>query len=453
MKHPFQKIALNKKGDLFFAASGNSLFAYQLSEGKPTLVGSWTDELDADYKVLKAYKAQLALMQQQAEEKKQQSTEESANDDSGEPAKKIQKTQKAKKLPKMPKAGPGAPPTFTYIRDVKLSRKEDHLIITTDNDKAVVVFELDFANASEGKLLKFIKRQPFPKRPSCVVTSLDDTEIFLSDKFGDVYKISLLDTKIYKEDELEPILGHVSMLTCIDSVKDSEGKEYIVTSDRDEHLRITNYPLTHIVKKWLFGHEEFISGFVLPHWLDNKVIVSAGGDPFLCNWKWEEYDVQNSNNTLQKVDFSKLVEPYITDKHLAPSRFQNETNDLKEFSVSNIVASETLKRIVVVVERTPVLFLFKFKEDGTLEFDKKYETKADIVSVASSDNDKLIVSIDDREQQLEIFTIKGEGELVKEANEPEVISEINRLNTSVVDSPEDVVPLFMIWYLRKRSEH
>ncbi|GME75752.1 unnamed protein product [Ambrosiozyma monospora] len=225
MKHPFQKIALNKKGDLLFAASGNSLFAYQLSEEKPKLVGSWTDELDPNYKVLKAYKAQLALIQQQAEEKKQQFTEESANDDSEEPAKKIHKTDKAKKLPKMPKAGPGAPPTFTFIRDVKLSRKEDHLIITTDNDKAVVVFELDFANASEGKLLKFIKRQPFPKRPSCVVTSLDDSEIFLSDKFGDVYKISLLDTKIYKEDELEPILGHVSMLTCIDSVKDSEGKE------------------------------------------------------------------------------------------------------------------------------------------------------------------------------------------------------------------------------------
>ncbi|GME97814.1 unnamed protein product [Ambrosiozyma monospora] len=114
---------------------------------------------------------------------------------------------------------------------------------------------------------------------------------------------------------------------------------------------------------------------------------------------------------------------------------------------------QTLKRIIIVVERTPVLFLFKFNEDGTLEFDKKYETKADIVSVASSDNDKLIVSIDDREQQLEIFTIKGEGELVKEDNESELVSEINRLNTSVVDSPEDVVPLFMIWYLRKRSEH
>ncbi|KAG7702032.1 hypothetical protein KL932_000278 [Ogataea haglerorum] len=177
MKHPFQKVLLNEKGDLLFAGAGQKLFVFQ-RRGNWELADSWVDTVDPNYALIKEYEARSRKFEQ-----------ESAAGDC--------------KPPKVPTPGPGAPPKLCYIRDIRLSRSEKYLILTTDTDKAVVVFELN-----GGGSLREIKRQPLPKRPCAVSTSLDDSTVVVGDKFGDVYCIDMLSSEVKDEKDMVPVLAH-----------------------------------------------------------------------------------------------------------------------------------------------------------------------------------------------------------------------------------------------------
>lgn len=57
------------------------------------------------------------------------------------------------------------------------------------------------------------------------------------------------------------LLGHTaSMLTGLNVVKkNSDQQQFILTSDRDEKVRVSNFPETHIIQGYLLGHSSFIS--------------------------------------------------------------------------------------------------------------------------------------------------------------------------------------------------
>lgn len=59
--------------------------------------------------------------------------------------------------------------------------------------------------------------------------------------------------------------------------------KYILTSDRDEKIRVTNYPATHEIESFCLGHLEFVSSF---DFIDNERIVSVSGDKTLRLWKF-----------------------------------------------------------------------------------------------------------------------------------------------------------------------
>ena len=52
------------------------------------------------------------------------------------------------------------------------------------------------------------------------------------------------------------ILGHTSPLTALFL---SDDEQYIVTADRDEHIRISRYPQGEIVERFLLGHKQSVS--------------------------------------------------------------------------------------------------------------------------------------------------------------------------------------------------
>lgn len=86
--------------------------------------------------------------------------------------------------------------------------------------------------------------------------------------------------------ELSLLLGHVSMLTAV-ALSENGDRKYIVTSDRDEHIRITRYiPQTHIIQSYCLGHKDFIGDFTIPESKKN-VLISGGGDDDLFVWHWE----------------------------------------------------------------------------------------------------------------------------------------------------------------------
>jgi tRNA (guanine-N(7)-)-methyltransferase subunit TRM82 len=178
------------------------------------------------------------------------------------------------------------------------------------------------------------------KRPSSIALTSDDSTILCADKFGDVYALPLIpppeddqngaptakqveDTakkpytpaasvltvhsgrnrKVLEEQikqaskgpkkmkeplkfKHELLLGHVSMLTDI-VYATIESRSYIITSDRDEHIRVSRgLPQAHIIEGFCQGHEEFISKLCLTK---SGLLLSGGGDANLFIWDWQNH--------------------------------------------------------------------------------------------------------------------------------------------------------------------
>ncbi|KAH6606587.1 trna methyltransferase [Trichoderma cornu-damae] len=214
-----------------------------------------------------------------------------------------------------------------------------HLLAITGHDKAVWVFEHD----GNGQLKELSRRHEFPsyRRPSAVVVG-PDSQMICADKFGDVYALPLLipsdgstssaslsslqpptkkpfkptantltvhskgnrlallnqikQAELASESkdagssggpgfELNLLLGHVSMLTAL-VLGEQQGRRYILSADRDEHIRVSRYiPHAHIIENFCFGHKEFINDMVISP-TRQGILVSGGGDECVFVWDW-----------------------------------------------------------------------------------------------------------------------------------------------------------------------
>ena len=177
------------------------------------------------------------------------------------------------------------------------------------------------------------------RRPCSITLTSDDSTILCADKFGDVYALPLLpppedaraepatpEQTEQKEKDYTPaattltvhsgrnrktleeqlkqktkgapkskeplkfkhelLLGHVSMLTDIVFAQ-VDSRSYIITSDRDEHIRISRgQPQAHIIEGFCLGHEAFVSRLCLTQ---SGLLVSGGGDDHLFVWDWQNY--------------------------------------------------------------------------------------------------------------------------------------------------------------------
>lgn len=212
-----------------------------------------------------------------------------------------------------------------------VSRSKRYVVAVTD-DKCVRVFDND-----HGKLTELSQRV-MPKRPCAVQITPDDSTILVGDKFGDVYSLPLLPSEDQDaasgaqegtpqpENQFKPsatnltvhskrnrdalaaqmqqknftprkealkfehklLLGHVSMLTDMKFVtcqSDVQARGYIITADRDEHIRISRGPpQAHIIEGFCLGHTEFVSKICQVG--DSSLLVSGGGDAWLGVWEW-----------------------------------------------------------------------------------------------------------------------------------------------------------------------
>lgn len=198
-----------------------------------------------------------------------------------------------------------------------------------------------------------------PKRPSAVAITDDDATIICADKFGDVYALPLLEntsgatnislrephpkekrkisanlttvhtarnrqaleSQLREAKSPEPksidfscqlLLGHVSMITDLilativePGSSESRLRRYIVTCDRDEHIRVSRaIPQSHIIEGYCLGHKQFVSRICVPRSRPN-ILISGGGDDFLCIWDWL------SGNVLQRLDLQVLVQQFL----------------------------------------------------------------------------------------------------------------------------------------------
>ncbi|KAF8659894.1 hypothetical protein AX16_001778 [Volvariella volvacea WC 439] len=178
-------------------------------------------------------------------------------------------------------------------------------LVTSGEDKKMKVWEVPS--------LKLLSDRELPKRPTVIRFTADGQTIITADKFGDVFSYSLVPSPAepkQKSDALashnnpsggELVLGHTSVLT--DFVL-SEDEKYIITSDRDEHIRASWYPQGYNIESYCLGHKKYVSAIHIPH-LHPSVLVSGGGDPMLKVWDWM------NGKLLQEISIIEAVIPFI----------------------------------------------------------------------------------------------------------------------------------------------
>lgn len=123
---------------------------------------------------------------------------------------------------------------------------------------------------------RVVAHHDFPKRPSAI--SIHNNALVVSDKSGDVFHRNLLESSSSSK-ETVPILGHVSMVLDVKFAS----PDFIVSSDRDEHIRVSRFPNSYIIERFLLGHESFVSHIVIA----GSYLLSAGGDHYILAWNWQ----------------------------------------------------------------------------------------------------------------------------------------------------------------------
>lgn len=374
MKHPFQQLEVTPLGTQLVATVKSNLYVYNLDG---SLVGSWTDEKD---------RLGTLAEKQKAEGKK------------------------------VTRPGAGAPVIYDNVRVFEVS--DTHIVGATDSDKSFVAFEL----AADGVTL--VKRQACPKRPSGVLIVNDDTSAVVCDKFGDVFDIPFTGEPIDVKD-LHPILGHVLLLNDV-VMAEHDGKQYVITADRDEHIRVLRYPKAYIIEHWLFGHTHFVSCLHIPR-NHPELLLSAGGDDFVCVWRWFD------NELVSKIELKSIVAPFLGAQHVVRGTTEPQMVVLKLATVDDLV--------VILAEQTLVIMVFGL--DG--KHRQTVEVPHTVVDFAiDTVHKKLYAAVED-DSLVHVYDLKGD-QFVSAGS-------ANFAHPIDVGSSDEFFPLYTKSGLRKRPEH
>ncbi|CAM1506532.1 Fc.00g061730.m01.CDS01 [Cosmosporella sp. VM-42] len=352
-----------------------------------------------------------------------------------------------------------------------------HLLAITGHDKVIWVFEHD----GKGQLTQ-LSRRTMPKRPSSVAIA-PDSQIICADKFGDVYSLPLIFTpssstgtptpsvpaaaakssfkpsansktvhskrnlralsdqqrqmelrtkgdeasKTEGPDfEISLLLGHVSMLTSL-VLGENEGRRYILTGDRDEHIRVSRYiPQAYVIEGFCFGHKEFVSNMIIPA-SRGEVLISGGGDEELFVWDWK------AAKLLSKTSILSLAQ------EIAPELTKVAVSGL--YSLLYPTEFGKLVYILAICEDIKAIFSWQLTPDNTLNHPSIIQLPGTPLSLSLSATDDLkptiITAIDSSDPTtiplVSIFSLTLNDEKL-------AIDSTNLLNVTTVDAEELDIP-------------
>ncbi|TFY70132.1 hypothetical protein EVG20_g2871 [Dentipellis fragilis] len=181
-------------------------------------------------------------------------------------------------------------------------------LATAGDDKKLKVWKVDG--------LSLVNERELPKKPTQVAFTRNGQTILASDKFGDVFSYPLIPDPVFesakdgKPEELAShenpsggrlILGHTSLLTAFTL---SEDEKFIITADRDEHIRASWYPQGYCIESYCLGHKKFVSAIHTPTFAPD-ILVSGGGDPALKVWDWK------NGRLVYEIPVVDAVKPFI----------------------------------------------------------------------------------------------------------------------------------------------
>ena len=350
MEHPAQKLCcLDKIDDLYFAAAGP--YIYSISRGAYDIVSKWPAEGDDGlFKTQNGLAAHNDRTDEPPSKKRKVSDQEAAADTSDSSVSVEIVAQRAKGQRRKAKSIESKLPNVSHLVAAK-DQKHVIAVSAEDKCIRVFELANTIENGHHRGMLKLLTQRCMPKRMCAIVLTPDDSTILVADKFGDVYSLPLhpthdvpaslpvqqdasfesnsttierqkptadfkssaseltVHTKGNREAlrqqreqkaaaktkegptfEHKLLLGHVSLLTDLIMVEaDVEGKrrQYILTADRDEHIRVSRGPSqAHVTENYCLGHKEFVSKLCILPW-QSDILVSGGGDTSIKTFHWQ----------------------------------------------------------------------------------------------------------------------------------------------------------------------
>ncbi|KAE8134600.1 guanine-N(7)--methyltransferase non-catalytic subunit trm82 [Aspergillus pseudotamarii] len=401
---PFQCIQyLEKQGAepqrLLIASSGGKIYSYVAETGQR--LSSWPEYVNAS----------------NPDNSKTTETETGSEDQA--PPEKKRKVYPSEEGPTGTSKSPVKAPAWSSIPILVAHSNGDYVIALTAEDKCIRVLRLEADGTFEQ-----LSERCMPKRPCSIALTDDGYTILCGDKFGDVYSLPLLTSNepyvapklsnrpkvpaatpltVHSKRNLESLeqqlrygqknpteektslnfqhqllLGHVSLLTDVAFVTvpqdDNSGQKrsYILTGDRDEHIRVSRYPQAHIIDGYCLGHTAFVTKLCIPQ-AAPEYLISGGGDDYLLVWKWTE------GRILQKAP---LVEP------------ESETTQVTVRGIwSTSIGGSNI--VLVALDGSSQLQCFVLGLDGTLKTQDPIEMSGNVLDVAIMEKDStVVVSVD-----------------------------------------------------------
>jgi len=397
-KHQIPYQCLKTCGDFLLAARGSSIGSFNLNNGSlhstwqclATEISEGTSNREAAHVLAPSASDSSSVnivREASSPPTKRRRLSDAEKDETKDPRAPTGKKKASNRAPVVGTAGAPSIIALAVTRDAK------HVIAVTGEDKRIRVLERD--NAERGGRLWQISKRTMPKRPCAVVLTSNDQTIISADKFGDVYALPLIPSAPTQESpavkELTPeissntpfkpaasdltvhsirnlkalenqkrqtnkpsekevptfehklLLGHVSLLTDV-ILAVFQGKNYIITADRDEHIRVSRgIPQAHVIESYCLGHKEFVSRLCIPD-TRPEVLISGGGDDHLFVWDWL------NGKLLSKVNLVSF-----------PDGFPDQPKPLTtKIAVSGLYHAKTASGDIIIAtcEGMPALFTF-----------------------------------------------------------------------------------------------
>ncbi|EDW82233.1 uncharacterized protein Dwil_GK25232 [Drosophila willistoni] len=168
-------------------------------------------------------------------------------------------------------AGASASAPTVSVQNVSYSPDRQLLAVTTAGQKALVLYKCRPEHA------QLVSVRALARASSAIRFAADSSSVLVTDKTGDCYQYDCIETEALPR----LLLGHLSIVYDILWTGD---QQHIITSDRDDKIRVTNYPATFDIHSYCLGHKEFVSGLAL---LSDEHICSVSGDKTLRVWNFK----------------------------------------------------------------------------------------------------------------------------------------------------------------------
>ncbi|EKX55364.1 hypothetical protein GUITHDRAFT_99147 [Guillardia theta CCMP2712] len=147
--------------------------------------------------------------------------------------------------------------------------KDKEVMVSGGNDKRLVVWQLPE--------MKVASKTVTDKKVVSVVLDEERRRVVFAEIAGEVFQkpIDDLDSKA------EHLLGHISSLT---DMRISPSGSRLLTSDRDEKVRISNFPHAFEIEAFCLGHTELVTCIETFTLAEEELLLSGGADGSVRLW-------------------------------------------------------------------------------------------------------------------------------------------------------------------------